>query len=376
MTEYTISDAKILLRRELELQRKYAGKSGSLHIPGLLGGVGIGKTSIAYEMAEAMELSRIVKINCGEESDPTELMGMWRVDRTGAVEGTRMVKTKAGMQEKPIKVEHTEWILNLRAALACAVPTLLVLDDIDKAEGIVQNALLQICGERRIRDTRLHRNTLIIAAGNRVTDDIYANEISESLRTRITFFEVAPNIDDFIEYGRSTGEIHSAILGFLAKNPQLLHKREDGKLRFPTPRNWREVSQHFSMYPVADEKVGSRRNWEEAVDRKCGEGIGAKFWAWHEILSKIDVEHVLRYGTNIPSDDMSQFATVWAVMDHLHALKKLPASAPGLDHFIANLPAEMRVAAWAHMAPKVRPWFSKNCPTAAALINQSAVSIS
>lgn len=375
MTEYTMTEAKILLRRELELQRKYAGKAGSLHIPGLLGGVGIGKTSIAYEMAEAMGLSRIVKINCGEESDPTELMGMWRVDRTGSIEGTKLVKTKSGMQEKPVTIEHTEWILNLRAALSCATPTLLVLDDIDKSEGLVQNALLQICGERRIRDTKLHRNTLIVAAGNRVTDDIYANEISESLRTRITFFEVVPNIEDFIEYGRSTGEIHPAVLGFLAKNPTLLHKREDGKLRFPTPRNWREVSQHFVTYPEAGEKIGSRKNWEEAVDRKCGEGVGAKFWAWYEILSKIDIEHVLRYGNGVPSDDLAQFATIWAVMDHLHQTKKLPASAPGLEHFLVNTAPEMRIAAWAHMSPKIRPWFAKNCPNAASLINQSAVSI-
>lgn len=371
---YTYKMAEKLVQRELHLQRTHAGSHNGLHIPGILGGVGSGKTTLAKSMAATFGLKKLVQVNCGEEADPTEVLGMWRVDQFATLEGTRKVKKKGGFVETELHVDHAVWILNKRAAEACAFPCLLLLDDIDKAKGVVQNALLALLGERRVRDQRLHRDTLVICAGNRVGDDIQANELTESLRTRVTFFTLTPSIDDFLEYGHESGEIHPSILGFLKKNSELLHQPDPQKLRFPTPRGWRECSQHFEAYPQADEMVGPYRNWEEAVSRKCGEGVGSKFWAWHEILSKIDVERIFRYGDVEVPDPLQQFAAVWAISSRLR--DKPPTSAPGLDRFfMEKIEPEIRAAIWAQIPEKARPWFSKHCATTAAAINNAAVTL-
>lgn len=373
--EYGTGAAKVILRRELELQKKYAHKRDALQIPGLLGGVGVGKTSIVYEVAKELGYKSIVKINCGEEGDPSELMGLWRVDSVGSLEGTRRKKLKSGEHvDEAFTIEYAEWLLNKRAARAAAGPVILFLDDLDKAEGPIQNALLQILGERRVRDQQLHRETLIVAAGNRTTDDIYAKPINESIKTRITFIEVKADIDDFIQYGYATGEIHPSILGFLAKNPELLHAKSEA-LRFPTPRTWREASLHFFTYPQADEIICTSpklENWKDAVNRKCGPGVGEKFWAWHQILSKVDVQRILDYGDYKPENQMAEFASVWAVLAELRTRKKLPKTR-GLDLYLMSLSAEIRTAVWAQMPNTLRKWFSEECPKTSADINKNAV---
>jgi hypothetical protein len=371
--EYGTGAVKVILRRELELQKKYAGRRDALHVPGLLGGVGIGKTSIVYSIAKELGYTSVVKINCGEEADPTELMGLWRVDRTGTIQGTKKRRKGGKDLVEEYTLEHTEWLLNKRAARAAVQPVLLFMDDIDKADGPIQNALLQVVGERRIRDTQLHRDTVMVAAGNRVTDDIYAKPINESLKTRINFMEVRADINDFIDYGHETQEIHPSILGFLAKNPDLLHAKSDN-LRFPTPRTWREVSMHFYTYPDAAELVYKDPpllNWKEAVNRKCGTGVGEKFWAWHDILSRIDVNRILDFGDVVPANQLEEFASVWAVIGELRSRKKLP-KARGLDKYLLALSPEIRTAVWAQLPTSMRAWFSTECPNTSAAINKAA----
>ena len=91
------------------------------------------------------------------------------------------------------------------------------------------------------RDQRVHPHTLMMCAGNRTDDDMYANQISESLRTRATIIEMKPDVVSFSEYATKTGKIHPMVIGFLQYKPEYLHRWIDGASRFPTPRGWRGV---------------------------------------------------------------------------------------------------------------------------------------
>lgn len=348
---YGYAQTRLLVERELKAQAKFtlADDDQPLNVPLILGPVGAGKSSIARELAKKNDLM-LLAINSGENSDATNLSG---------VPVPSMIRSliKKGTEEEKKDARHAymEWVLNYYAALACEQPGMLFFDDLDKAPAAIQGAMLGVTAERRFRDRSLHKGTLIIGAGNRIDDDKYANEISESLRTRMTVIEMIPDVVSFSQYGAESKRIHPTVIGYLQFRPDHLHEWKEGVFRFPTPRGWREVSQQFEMFPNPVENVfggpGAGDNWKGIVSRKCGPHIAADFWAWYQIIANVDVQGILdgtaKAFAHLPSEAnkrrMGQYAAVFAVAHELNT-KGVKKSYVGLEQFVEDLDPEMRVA--------------------------------
>lgn len=332
------------------------GEPEVMNIPLLMGPVGLGKSSMGRDLAQEFFL-RPVFINSGECSDSTDISGMPSVTLTGQEMGG---------------IPYTRWSLNEQAALACNEPVLLIFDDIDKAQPFIQNALLGVFGARTLRSYTLHPGTLVMAAGNRVGDDEYANTLSESLRTRLTPYELIPSVTDFSEYAIATGEIHPVIIGYLQFNPKALHSRSDTG-RFPSPRGWREVSRHFGVFPDPMEVPpgSSEPAWKGIVGAKCGSGTGNDFWAWYTVLSTVDVKGILAGTATTPSGDAKrvwEYAATFAMADHLNR-NGFSKKDVGIEKFIKDIGAEMRVAFAIQLTPKSRADLATLFPsTAAAMV--------
>jgi len=354
---YGFQQALELVRRELNMQKTLTAKGVQhpLNNPLILGPVGGGKTAIAHEACEAESLT-LLAINCGENSDATDVSGVPVPSMIKHLMDEGTVGEKAGAQGA-----YMEWVLNRYASIACAQPGFLLFDDLDKAPPAVQGALLGVTANRKFRDKSLHPGTLIMGAGNRLGDDIYANEISESLRTRMTIIEMAPDLVSFSKYGRAKGEIHEAVIGYLQYKPSQLHQWKEGAFRFPTPRGWWEASQQMFAYPVADEDLfstGSRDNWKGIVSRKLGEHIGSDFWAWYQIISKVDVDAILIRGDMATTGDsaavrMQQYAAVFRIAQKLNQDGVKPAYV-GLGAWVPQIAPEMRVALIIQLSTKSR----------------------
>lgn len=304
---------------ELRVQQKYK----VLNIPIILGPVGLGKSSIAEECAADLGLL-YRPVNCGDNSDPTDVIGV-------------PVPREDG------QFPTTVWGLNTSAVDACREPTLLFFDDIDKAPPIVQGALIGLWGTRRFRDAELHPDTVVLAAGNRLDDDMYANELSESIRTRGTVVNLEPSFEDFARYARQTGDIHPVIVGFLSAYPELLHKHDQEVARFPTPRGYREASMHLF------ENENNDKKWARIIERKVGTAVSNDFEAWYTILRKVDVEEILSNGRSSgePSDPKEKrlysYAACFAVSNYLQR-NNIRKSHKGIERFINDLSKEMRIA--------------------------------
>lgn len=343
-------------------------KGGYLSVPCLMGGVGIGKTEMAAELVAAVgeeigDSLLFEAIATGEASDPTDTAGIpWVLP----------VEPEHAESEKEFK---TLWVLNRAAFQACKVPTGLLFDDIDKATPLVVNSLLNVFVHRRFKDFKLHPNSVMLCAGNRSIDDKSANELSESIRTRITIIEVEASLQDFVEYGKREDKngnplIHPMLLGFLNYKPEALHQHQENVYRFPTPRGYRETSLHMSMFPDIS-------TWKRLLERKLGTPTANDFWSWHTILSKIDVDYILENGTlkGTPSDPkvpaevakkMAEFAAVFAVTDRLN--KKISPNHKGLEKFCTDLAPELRVAFLLQLQEKVKTEFRRHYTKAAGLI--------
>jgi len=362
MPKYSEAQKQALQELTVQWESRY------LSIPALMGGVGLGKTemagSLAAEMSEVMGDALIFEpIATGEASDPTDTSGIpWVID----VEDPNGVLTK--------KDQRVLWVLNRAAYQACHVPTLLLFDDIDKATNIVVNSLLNLFVHRRFKDYALHPNSLMMCAGNRTQDDIHANRLSESLRTRVTIIEVEADFDDFAEYAKRTGNIHPHLIGFLSARRELLHKYEENVYRFPTPRGYREASLH--MWKFHDEK-----EWPAILERKLGAAVKADFLAWYNILSKIDVDYILMNGEikNMPSGaverKMAEFASVFALTMRMNQKGGVQPGWTGIEKFIDNLKdsPELKVAFLLQIRDEMRREFRKHYKSAAGKLMGSVI---
>jgi len=354
---YSFTQSEILVRRELEMQTNLIKKGvrHPLNNPLLLGPTGIGKTAIASRACDLYELP-LLAINCGENSDPTDVSG---VPVPSMVR--HFLHNGSNSEREGARVAYMEWVLNRYAAMACVEPSFLFFDDLDKADPSVQGALLGVTANRQFRDRTLHPGTLIMGAGNRLGDDQHANEISESLRTRMTIIEMIPDIGSFATYGRASGEIHDTVLGYLFFKPAHLFEHMDNVPRFPTPRGWWEVSQQFFAYPSPKQDVFNNNtpsNWKGIVERKCGQAVSNDFWAWHEVISEVNVDQILlngdvQFASSGAERRMKQFAAIYAVAVRLNQSGVQPQYT-GLEKAVASLDPEMRVALVVQLKMKVR----------------------
>lgn len=357
-------EAKKEALQELTVQ----AKAGYLSIPCLMGGVGIGKTEMAADLA--IEVGNLLNdellfeaIATGEASDPTDTAGIpWILPVEGAAENAKEFRAL--------------WVLNRAAYQACKVPTLLLFDDIDKANSIIINSLLNLFVHRRFKDYKLHEHSVLMAAGNRTTDDSSAHALSESIRTRVTIIEVEPSLEDFADYGKRLDKsgkqmIDPLLLGFLAYRPELLHSFQEGVYRFPTPRGYRETSLHLQEFP-------DPKGWGRLLERKLGTPAMNDFMSWYHILSQVDVEHILDQGTlkgkpkgqSKMSEEvaakMAEFAAVFAVTDRLN--KRISGNHAGLEKFCLGLSHELQVAFLLQLQAGTKSAFRNHYPKAAGSI--------
>lgn len=361
---------------QMQLGRAVRKNDEVLNIPILLGPVGTGKTSIGRHIAGELGYA-MVKINCGESADPTEVSGLpvpWRI------------KEEAG------KPPYMEWVLNQSMHEACERPVLLFFDDIDKAQPLVEGALLGIFGERRVRDRMLHPETVIIAAGNRVENDVLARRLSESLRTRATIINIEPRLGDFeyfiAEHQRQNPDmptiVHPAVTGFLRYRPAQLHSHDPEADRFPTPRGWVEVSEYLHRYEPTDDITESKKKgpgaWQVMIGLKCGEAVAADFWSWYSIVSKIDVKKLLTQGmltyelSKDETDFTANYAAVFAVAQELNR-RGVKKEYQGLVKYVKALDPELRVALLTQLSKTARNQVAKALPAIADVLLSDIVAL-
>lgn len=354
-------DARALVLRELDTQRHLAeiGKPQTLNIPCVLGPPGMGKTALGRDVAQHYDLMPLI-ISCGESSDPTDVAGI----------PVPVPQSKDGMQ-------FIDWYQNKAAALAIDRPVLLFFDEIDKAPPQVQAGLLGILGNRAFRLDAVHRGTLIMCAGNRVDDDLLANELSESLLTRVTVIEIEPDVLRYTDWGTTTGEIHPMLLGFLNYKPDALHGGgiKAKEYRMPTPRGYWEASQQMFLYPDPGTRIAGMPNWKSIVSLKCGPATGNDFWAWYSILQSIDVKKLLVDGdlSQEPADPKAKrqwyYAAVFALASELR--KEVKPTYTGLEKTLAAMAPELCLSLAVQLPLKSRMALAKVAPGAVAQMSKA-----
>ena len=209
----------------------------SLPTPFLWGPAGIGKSDGVRQMAAKLAERTGKKVNVTD----VRLLLFSPVDLRGV----------------PVADEHRQFTDWLKPRIfdmdpGAGVINILFLDELSAAPQSVQAAAYQITLDRRIGEHSLPENCVVIAAGNRTTDQSVAYKMPKALCNRLMHFNVQ---SDFASWKRWAGEngIDPRIIGYLSfDNSRLCAEPGSSDLAYPTPRSWSFVSSIIKTMNSAD----------------------------------------------------------------------------------------------------------------------------
>jgi len=223
----------------------------------IYGHPGIGKSQITRETAEELGVEFIdLRLSL---LDPTDLRGFPYVDK-----------------EKNI----TRWsIPEFLPQGNSEKGGILMLDEINLAPPMVQNASYQLILDRRLGEYVLPPNWSIVAAGNLLSKEGYITQIRSALLSRFSVVELEiPTAKDWVmEYGIPRG-IDGRIITYLIAHPDKIYEESTLKnSNFPNPRNWEFLSKLIKDVP-ADSPT-----FYQLVVSRLGFGVGDDFIAFLKI---------------------------------------------------------------------------------------------
>jgi hypothetical protein len=249
----TIREAKKDVRIAMRCQRPVM----------LWGPPGIGKSDLAYQLAEDMG-GALIDLRL-PLLDPTDLKGMPYFDTT----------TGSMRWASPSELPSEEF--------ASKYPiVILFLDEMNAAAPAVQASAYQLTLNRRIGEYRLPKNVVIMAAGNRESDRGVTYRMPAPLANRFIHLELRCDFDSWNEWAVNK-KTHSDVVGYLnfAKQDLFDMRPESASRAFATPRTWMFVSELLSDPELDD---------SSAMDLICGavgEGLAVKFMAHRKFASQL-----------------------------------------------------------------------------------------
>lgn len=178
-------------------------------------------------------------------------------------------------------------------------PCLLFIDEINTCAPAMQAGLMQLVLERRCGTHQLHPDTIVIAAGNRITDRAAAQRMPTALRNRFSHLTVIPDVEAWSEWASAEG-IDPLLVAFLNFRRNLLHVMpgqtiDDGDMKvsldaeanaFPTPRSWCQAGKFLDL--PADERL-------PLVASQVGEGPAAELEGFLRVCQHVPtLEDVVR----------------------------------------------------------------------------------
>jgi len=184
-------------------------------VPLLMGPAGIGKTSVVKQWAK-------------ENGYETKVLMLGQISDAGDITGMPYIENGIQKYARP-------------SFFPVSGKYVIFLDEINRAQKDILQAVFQLILEKRIGDHVLPEGTVIMAASNPPTDDYTVLDFSDrAWLSRFCLIKVEPDLDSFLDYGKA--QLPSALKVFLKENPQHFIKSGDdfsvADFAAPDPRAW------------------------------------------------------------------------------------------------------------------------------------------
>lgn len=141
-----------------------------------------------------------------------------------------------------------KWIYELRQAAADGTPTILFLDEFNRADRFAHNAAMSLVLDHEIHGHKLPDNCFIVCAMNPETDgDMGVNELTDPMIDRFCHVAYHSDAAEWLTWAENN-DVDSTVLGFIGQNKQQLNGFDldfDAAVAArikPTRRSWTAVS--------------------------------------------------------------------------------------------------------------------------------------
>ena len=315
-------------------------------VPMMVSSPGIGKSSIAKQVAKTLNLFLIdVRL---AQCDPTDLLGFPTINEKTGKAGYAAMDTFP-LEGDTIPEGYSGWLI--------------LFDEFPSAPLSVQAAAYKIVLDKMVGQRKLHKNVAMMAAGNLATDKAIVNRISTALQSRMVHFELVVSHPDFIEWANQSGIDHR-IISFLNFQPPLLHKfdPDHNDFTFACPRTWEFMSDII-------------KPWKEINATKLptmagtvSEGVAREFLGYSQIFESLPtIQDVMRSpeGFDLPTNEPSIMYAISGMISAWASVSNIPTLIRAVD----RLPIEFQVICLTGALKRdptlkedsaVRTWISQN----------------
>lgn len=179
------------------------------------GAPGIGKSALVEEFAAAIGLPCVSLL--GSQLAPEDLLGVPQI-----IDG----KSRFCPPEMIARDE----------------PYVLFLDELNACSHDVQKSFYSLIHDRRIGNYKLHKDSIVIGAGNRVQDAAIVKPMSSALINRLMHIHMRASSRDWLAWA-SRSKVHPWVMGYIRARPDHLWQEPSKDERpFSTPRSWHMLS--------------------------------------------------------------------------------------------------------------------------------------
>jgi MoxR-like ATPase len=182
---------------------------------------GIGKSAVVEQFADELGLPCVSLL--GSQLAPEDLIGVPRIEEGYSV----------FCPPKSIARDEA-YVLFLDELNACTVD--------------VQKAFYSLIHDRRLGEYQMNKDSIIIAAGNRASDNAIVRQMSSALVNRMVHVAVKADVDAWLSWAMKE-EIHPLVYEYVKMHPKHLHVKPPKEERaFTTPRSWHYLSKALKSW--------------------------------------------------------------------------------------------------------------------------------
>lgn len=286
-------------------------------VPMVAGSPGIGKSNIAYQLADEYKL-KVIDMRLSQ-CDPTDLLGFPSI--VGKKAGYVPMETFP-VEGDPIPEGYSGWLL--------------FLDEFNSASTAVQAAAYKLVLDRMVGLLHLHKNVAIVCAGNLETDGAIVQPMSTALQSRLVHFELMVDVEEWCDWAIVKGIDHR-ITDFIKFKPTSLYtfKPDHTDKTYACPRTWEFANRLLSQVEVSD------INLLPLLAGTLSEGVAREFITFMKIydsLPKMSEIQAKPETVRVPDEPSVLFALTGALSHNM-----AEDTADQLIKYVSRLPAEFQV---------------------------------
>jgi hypothetical protein len=217
-------------------------------VPFIQGSPGIGKSDAVRSIADKYKL-KLIDIRLSQ-CDPTDLNGLPKFIDNRA---TFVPFDTFPLEDTPVPEGYNGWLI--------------FLDEINAASKGLQAVAYKLILDRMVGQHKLHKNCIMMCAGNKETDNAVVNTISTALRSRFITLPLEPDTDAWLEWSEKQNIDFRIIAYIRMKQMSGLYDFDPDytDTAYACPRSWHMLSKLLAKIPK-----GKESEYENLVEGTIG----------------------------------------------------------------------------------------------------------